>query len=326
MFSGGVDGLNGTAIFIQGSANIVNLGSVAGDGESIQVQGLAHITNAGTFVGDVRTVGSFNDVFTNFKKINGVIKSGTVDGVIELGDGADHYNGGAFGETVRDGGGADTYKLGGGNDTYLAVKFGVDVDGADIVDGGKGVDTYDGSLAIGLLTVNLTAHTTAGSVGSDTVTGFENVIGGNGGCDLTGSSAANSLTGGAGIDDFAGLGGRDILTGGGGGDSFSFFSLTDSGTTASARDLITDFTQGGIGSDVIDLSPIDAKTGAGNPGDDAFAFIGTANFSGVKGQLRESYSGGNTIVSGDVNGDGQADFSIALKGHFLLSGAGDFFL
>jgi hypothetical protein len=48
----------------------------------------------------------------------------------------------------------------------------------------------------------------------------------------------------------------------------------------------------------------------------------------VKGQLRESFSGGNTIVSGDVNGDGKADFSIALKGHFLLSGieGADFFL
>ena len=42
------------------------------------------------------------------------------------------------------------------------------------------------------------------------------------------------------------------------------------------------------------------------------------------GELRESFSGGNTIVSGDVNGDGHADFSFALKGHFLLTAAGDF--
>jgi Ca2+-binding RTX toxin-like protein len=314
-------------IAIGGSATIVNLGTVAGDTSSITVGGLAHITNAGTLVGDVfvTTLGG-DDIFTNFKKINGVIKNGTVDGLIDLGGGADHFNGGAKAETVRDGGGADTYKFGGGNDTYIAVKI-VGVDGADIVDGGKGVDTYDVSLlAVGFLTVNLTAHTTAGDVGSDTVTGFENVIGGNFGCALTGSSAANSLTGGAGIDDFAGLGGRDILTGSFGGDTFHFFSLTDSGTKASARDLITDFTQGGIGSDLIDLSTIDAKTGAGNPGNDVFTFIGVSSFSGTKGELRESYSGGNTIVSGDVNGDGKADFSIALQGHFLLTGAGDFFL
>jgi hypothetical protein len=67
-------------------------------------------------------------------------------------------------------------------------------------------------------------------------------------------------------------------------------------------------------------------TGAGNPGDDDFTLIGVSNFSGTKGELRESYSGGNTIVSGDVNGDGHADFSFALKGHFLLTGVGDLVL
>src|SRR4029077_10368560 len=121
--------------------------------------------------------------------------------------------------------------------------------------------------------------------------------------------------------------GRDVLTGGADGDTFRFLALSDSGKTGATRDLITDFTQGAPGvSDVIDLSTIDAKTGAGNPGDDDFTFIGVSNFSGVKGQLRESFSGGNTIISGDVNGDGKADFSIALKGHFLLTGAGDFVL
>ena len=43
------------------------------------------------------------------------------------------------------------------------------------------------------------------------------------------------------------------------------------------------------------------------------------NFHGVKGELRESFNGGNTIVSGDINGDRHADFSFALKGHFLLT-------
>ena len=91
-------------------------------------------------------------------------------------------------------------------------------------------------------------------------------------------------------------------------------ALSDSGVKASARDLITDFTQG---EDRIDLGVIDAKTGGGN---DDFSFIGVGNFTGAKGQLREFFSNGNTIVSGDVNGDGHADFSIALKGHLLLSG------
>jgi len=39
----------------------------------------------------------------------------------------------------------------------------------------------------------------------------------------------------------------------------------------------------------------------------------------VRGELREAFSGANTIVSGDVNGDGKADFSIALQGHHFLT-------
>ena len=41
--------------------------------------------------------------------------------------------------------------------------------------------------------------------------------------------------------------------------------------------------------------------------------------------MREVLLGGNTVVSGDINGDGKADFNIALHGHLLLN-AGDFIL
>jgi serralysin len=37
------------------------------------------------------------------------------------------------------------------------------------------------------------------------------------------------------------------------------------------------------------------------------------------GELRYYFSRGNTIVAGDVNGDGKADFTIALASHFLLN-------
>jgi len=42
------------------------------------------------------------------------------------------------------------------------------------------------------------------------------------------------------------------------------------------------------------------------------------SFSGTRGEPRAVIAKGNTIVSGDVNGDGTTDFSIALKGHALL--------
>jgi Ca2+-binding RTX toxin-like protein len=305
-------------------ATITNFGTISGS-SSILASSATHIINAGLLLGDVLTSDGA-DVFTDFKKVGKHIKAGTVVGVIDLGDGADHFTGGAKAETVLDAAGADTYKLGGGNDTYIAVNTG-STTGADIVNGGKGIDTYDASSSVGFF-INLdsvahlvAAHSVIGDTGSDTVTGFENIIGGSSDDFMFGSSGANALSGGGGADNLSGLGGRDILTGGANGDIFHFTSLSDSGPKASQRDVIIDFTQGspGVG-DVIDVSAIDAKSGASNPGNDDFTFIGVSNFTGVKGQLRESFSNGNTIVSGDVNGDGHADFSIALKGHFLLSG------
>ncbi len=81
--------------------------------------------------------------------------------------------------------------------------------------------------------------------------------------------------------------------------------------------MITDFShsQG----DKIDLHLIDASTKVA--GDQAFTFIGGANFTGVAGQLH--FQGG--ILSGDVNGDGRADFEVQVKGAASLV-IGDFVL
>jgi hypothetical protein len=60
-------------------------------------------------------------------------------------------------------------------------------------------------------------------------------------------------------------------------------------------------------------------------GDQAFAFIGAAAFSGVAGELRAEQLASNVIVSADVNGDGTADFTIQLTGSFAMTAA-DFVL
>jgi len=198
-----------------------------------------------------------------------------------------------------------------------------------VVDGGKGIDTYDASEATDSVVVNLGSvayvnpnNPDAGSIpgltalgtdfSTDHITGFENATGGAAADLLVGSDGANVLVGNAGTDILVGLGGRDVMTGGLDADIFQFLKVSDSGTTASTRDVITDFFQ-----DTIDLSAIDANGNA--TGDTAFNFIERAQFSGTRGELRESFSNGNTIIAGDVNGDGVADFSILLKGHFLLS-------
>jgi len=84
--------------------------------------------------------------------------------------------------------------------------------------------------------------------------------------------------------------------------------VTDS--TPDAPDVITDFQ---LGLDKIDLSLIDANTTANN--DQSFTFIASAAFTGVAGQL--TYISG--LLSGDVNGDGIADFQISLTNNPALS-------
>jgi Ca2+-binding RTX toxin-like protein len=323
---------NGVSCGGAGVMTIVNRGTISSTGpNSNSIQGsfnnAAHITNSGTLVGTIQ-LANIDDTFTDFMKVGKHVKNGSVNGVIDLGGGTNHFTGGANTETVRDHGGTDTVKLGGGNDTYLAVPS-VDSPGNGALNGGKGIDTYDASGTPNTVDINFDTishgilfdpQTALGTdVGGDHLTGFENAIGGDGSDTIFGSSGANHLDGGNGADHLYGLGGRDVLTGGGDGDTFHFLKLTDSGLTASTRDLITDFSQSD--GDKIDLSVIDANGSA--VGDPDFDFVGFAQFSHTKGELRESFSSGNTIVSGDVNGDGKADFSIALTGHIVLT-SGDF--
>jgi len=106
------------------------------------------------------------------------------------------------------------------------------------------------------------------------------------------------LNGGDGDDILTGGLGSDQLTGGAGSDTFKFNSLGEIGEDY-PYEQITDFTAG----DKIDLNGVDAN--ASMTGDQDFAFLGENSFTGgVAGQLRYQYG----IVSGDVNGDANADF------------------
>jgi Ca2+-binding RTX toxin-like protein len=133
---------------------------------------------------------------------------------------------------------------------------------------------------------------------------------------LFGGDGHDTLDGGKGRDFLDGGPGSDLLTGGAGADTFAFKSATDS-TPDTLRDVIQDFSEADL--DIVDLSRIDAKTG--KSGNQAFHFIGGAEFSHVEGELR--FASG--ILSGDRNGDGIADFQVALTGVTSLK-EGDFVL
>ena len=72
----------------------------------------------------------------------------------------------------------------------------------------------------------------------------------------------------------------------------------------------------------IDLRPIDARIGGDNQ---KFDFIGTADFTGKKGELRYFVNSGNAIVQADISGDRKADVEIKLNDVSSLV-AGDFYL
>jgi Ca2+-binding RTX toxin-like protein len=339
---GGLEGIQ-----LASAGNVNNAGQISSSGGiAIRSVGFQNDTviNSGQIIGVISLSGG-DDKVTNFAIVGGAMKSGTITGTIDLGVGNDKFFGGNNAETVTDNDGADIVNLNGGNDTYLATG-GIAADGNDIVRGGAGIDTYDASAATHDVRINLdtvahdlngfllvAANTAIGPAISgfakDSIFGFENASGGGGNDVIYGTAGANVLSGGAGgVNNLLGFGGNDTLiggsgtdalfggagkdqlTGGAGQDSFVYTALSNSGITASARDLIADFEQG---IDHIDLSFIDAnKMNAAGTNDD-FNFIGTnVPFTGTAGQLHAFWSVIGQIIEGDVNGDAKADFSIEI--------------
>jgi Ca2+-binding RTX toxin-like protein len=137
-------------------------------------------------------------------------------------------------------------------------------------------------------------------------------------------AANDAITGGRGDDVLEGFAGNDRITGGLGGDSlyggtgadrFVFKSIRESNLDTGDCDFIYGFSK--KQEDKIDLAGIDANTT--RSGNQAFSFIGAKAFSGKAGELSYEKVSGYTWIEGDVNGDGFADFSIALKGSHNVS-------
>lgn len=255
------------------------------------------------------------------------------------GSGDDRLNGGAgadklFGGTGNDklyGGtgedrlageaGADILYGGTGNDTLYG---GTGADklygeaGADALYGGSGNDRLFGGAGADKLFGSTGNDTLYGEAGDDRLAGeagVDSLYGGAGNDTLYGGSGDDKLVGGAGKDTLIGGAGHDVLTGGTGADTFVFQSASDTTVASAGRDTIVDFSlsQG----DIIDLSGIDAISGT--KADNAFTFIGDAAFSGTAGELHYTVSNNRTVVSGDVDGNGKADFAITLVGDLALT-------
>ncbi|MBB1248481.1 M10 family metallopeptidase C-terminal domain-containing protein [Rhizobium sp. G21] len=192
-----------------------------------------------------------------------------------------------------------------------------------LADKDGGVDLLNAAAVSSASTLNLATGKGRIDGVAVTIKGIEDILGGDGADRLTGSKAANALDGARGADLLTGGAGRDALDGGAGSDRFIFLAKSDS-VVGKNRDVIADFT----GADLIDLKSIDARTGAGN---DAFRFIKAQDFHDRAGELhmvkvdKSGKANDLTLVEGDIDGDGKADFQIALAGLHTLT-AGDFAL
>jgi Ca2+-binding RTX toxin-like protein len=221
-----------------------------------------------------------------------------------LTDASDTYTG-ALGERIVGGKGADTINIGAGNDAL--GEQGNDIitgnDDGNGISGGLGDDTIDGRGE---------ADTLFGDAGNDVI------FGGDGADNLSGGTGSDILYGGAGVDQIHGGLGKDFLWGGSENDFYIFDSLADSGRGAN-RDVLEDFNV----LELIDISAIDAKKAVA--GNQDFKLIGTAHFHDRAGELRyvthdlAGTENDRTIVQGDVNGDGRADFEIEIVGIHVLT-------
>lgn len=154
-------------------------------------------------------------------------------------------------------GGNDILRGFGGNDGIAGGG------GNDEIDGGSGNDALDGGA------------------GDDEILGGNGndfIDGGDGTNTLDGGSGSDTLVGGTGFDLLIGGLGTDILDGGDGSGDRYVFNTTAETVVGAGRDLIVFFNDV-FSQDRIDLSGIDANTGAA--GNQAFVFtnLGTAAFT-----------------------------------------------
>ncbi|UUZ74664.1 hypothetical protein LP414_20210 [Polaromonas sp. P1(28)-13] len=288
-------GSKGNDVLVGGLGNDTMVGGLGNDTYEVNEAGDVVVENADAGIDTVWAYVSH----TLSANVENLVLSNAVGNFTGTGNDLDNLMIGSKGNDVLVGGlGNDTVVGGLGNDTMV---------------GGLGNDTYEVNEAGDVVVEDADA-------GIDTVWAYvshtlsanvENLVLSNAVGNFTGTGNAldNLMIGSKGNDVLVGGAGADTLTGGIGADTFALTALGDSGVGAGLRDIITDFLSG---TDRIDFTGIDANTGVA--GDQAFTMLGTGAFFGVAGQLRYDVVGADTVMQGDVNGDGAADFELQLTG------------
>jgi Ca2+-binding RTX toxin-like protein len=291
--------LGDTAIVARLGGQVINSGSITGSTFALRManyfDGVADIIgaqnsilrNTGSILGDVR-FGAGADLVDS--------RLGVIDGLIEMGEGADTFRGsdardevmGEAGTDLLNGGGGDDLMFGGANNDTLIGGAGDDTLygganndtvrgglGDDILYGDEGNDRLFGATGDDLGYGGLGNDSLEGGAGEDTLYGDEGddrLIGNAGDDRLFGGIGADGLFGRAGDDALFGEDGNDSLYGGGGDD------VIDGGAN---NDLI----YGGTGDDTI-TGGLGADQMYGGAGADEFRFFDSAE-SGVTTATRD---------------------------------------
>lgn len=311
-----------------GRADVRNAGSI--DGAVLLTAVADRLVNSGEITGRI-DLGGGNDRFDN--------RGGIVTGAIDLGTGNDRFIAGLTNGSVEGGSGIDLVDFSAGGAVRVALDLSFRPGGAATNGTFSGFENAIGS-ATGADVIAGTdrANRLLGLGGNDRLSGLggaDTLKGGNGDDMLDGGSGADRLVGGGGDDVLLGGDGRDVLfgntgndtlrggpghdvlTGGVGSDTFVFAPGDFVGARKGQADEITDFRR--LQGDRIDLSAFD--TDPARSGDQAFAFIGHDQFHGVAGEIRYVTLPTETVIFGDIDGDGHADFRIRLDGSMTLHAA-----
>lgn len=179
-------------------------------------------------------------------------------------------------------------------------------DGRDVILGGNGDDVINGGDGVDVLVGSLGDDTLSGEGDNDKLRGRwgDDVLhGGDGDDELLGNADDDELFGGAGNDLMIGGIGSDTIDGGTGNDIVHYRTADEPD-----GDVVLGYDDGVV----FRLRRFDANESTAS--NDSFDFLGDDDFSGDGGELRYEIVGRDTVVYGDVSGDGEADFSFTVVG------------
>ena len=215
-----------------------------------------------------------------------LVITGSGDDTVFAGEGRDHILTGDGNDLVTAGADNDFVDTGAGDDTVFATFN----DGNDVYNAGDGLnDVFDFSSITDSVQLDLGnglfGSATGTQIGTDTLSGFEHVVGGAGDDTITANDSQNNLAGGLGDDVFA------------------FNSIANAN-----GDHIKDFAAG----DKIDLSGIEATYNFAGNGQ--FDLLSSGSSFTAAGQLIVTTDGSDLRLEGNVDNNLDTDFSILISG------------